>query len=149
MEEEAIPGTKVELVACSLTKIRLYFMQRVMKYATLLTFHLHAVQGVCKPPNPHPSHICIGGGCTKKGAASCISVCKIYARIAPNAAVDIDHPKIGKYLTALQFAFAILFCLQKRGERVLTEKKDQEGGNRRIQAAKPLSLSRHSHKSGH
>jgi len=52
----------------------------------------------------------------KKGAASCISVCKIYARIAPNAAVDIDHPKIGKYLTALQFAFAILFCLQK-GER--------------------------------
>jgi len=50
-------------------------------------------------------------------------VCKIYARIAPNAAVDIDHPKIGKYLTALQFAFAILFCLQKKGRESPAGKK--------------------------
>jgi len=72
----------------------------------------------------------------KKGDASCISVCKIYARIAPNAAVDIDHPKIGKYLTALQFAFAILFCLQKRGEREFCRKKrirkEETAGYRRL-----------------
>jgi len=101
----------------------LYFMQRVMKYATLLTFHLHAVQGACKPPKPPPRTHLHRGRMQKKGAASCISVCKIYARIAPNAAVDIDHPKIGKYLTALQFAFAILFCLQKKGRESPAGKK--------------------------
>lgn len=93
-------------------------MQRVMKYATLLTFHLHAVRGW------KHTHLHRGWwlGCTVGGGESFPALCvgKIYARIAPNAAVDIDHPKIGKYLTALQFAFAILLA----GERVL--QKDQE-----------------------
>lgn len=77
---------------------------------------LHFIYTQCGAGN---THICIGGGgWAAQWAALCVG--KIYARIAPNAAVDIDHPKIGKYLTALQFAFAILLP----GERVL--QKDQE-----------------------